>query len=67
MKTSHFSPAVTLLAVLLVAALGTQSAVADIGYDLGFSSQASFSRFFISNGVVPPSAYRRCVQSVELQ
>ncbi|WP_306119065.1 MULTISPECIES: AraC family transcriptional regulator [unclassified Roseitalea] len=46
---------------------GTQSAVADIGYDLGFSSQASFSRFFISNGVVPPSAYRRCVQSVELQ
>ena len=43
---------------------GTSAAVADIGYDLGFSSQASFSRFFISNGVVPPSAYRRCVQSI---
>ena len=43
----------------------TRAAVADIGYDLGFSSQASFSRFFISNGVVPPSAYRRCVHSVE--
>jgi transcriptional regulator GlxA family with amidase domain len=28
--------------------------VADIGFDLGFSGQASFSRFFISNGVVPP-------------
>lgn len=38
-------------------------AVADIGFDLGFASQASFSRFFISNGVVPPTAYRRCVQT----
>ena len=37
----------------------TDEAVADIGFDLGFSSQASFSRFFIANGVVPPSAYRR--------
>jgi len=37
-------------------------AVADIGFDLGFSSQASFSRFFIANGVVAPSAYRRSVQ-----
>lgn len=40
---------------------GTQEAVAEIGFDLGFSSQASFSRFFIANGVVPPSAYRRSV------
>lgn len=40
---------------------GSQEAVADIGLDLGFSSQASFSRFFIANGVVPPSAYRRSV------
>ncbi|WP_299605194.1 AraC family transcriptional regulator [uncultured Tateyamaria sp.] len=39
----------------------SENAVADIGFDLGFSSQASFSRFFISNGVVPPSAYRRSV------
>lgn len=38
-----------------------RSAVAEIGLDLGFSSQASFSRFFIANGVVPPSAYRRSV------
>jgi AraC-like DNA-binding protein len=40
---------------------GSQEAVSDIGFDLGFSSQASFSRFFISNGVVPPSTYRRSV------
>jgi AraC-like DNA-binding protein len=39
----------------------TQEAVAEIGFDLGFSSQASFSRFFIANGVVAPSAYRRSV------
>lgn len=40
---------------------GSGEAVAEIGFDLGFSSQASFSRFFIGNGVVPPSAYRRSV------
>jgi AraC-like DNA-binding protein len=41
---------------------GTNEAVAAIGLDLGFSSQAAFSRFFIANGVVPPSAYRRSAQ-----
>lgn len=41
---------------------GSQSAVSTIGLDLGFSSQASFSRFFIANGVVAPSDYRRSVQ-----
>ena len=41
---------------------GTNEAVAEIGLDLGFSSQASFSRFFIANGVVPPSTYRRSAQ-----
>lgn len=39
----------------------TQEAVTEIGLNLGFSSQASFSRFFIANGVVPPSDYRRSV------
>ena len=40
---------------------GSQEAVSEIGLDLGFSSQASFSRFFIANGVVAPSVYRRSV------
>jgi AraC-like DNA-binding protein len=40
---------------------GSQSAVGEIGLDLGFSSQASFTRFFIANGVVAPSDYRRTV------
>lgn len=41
----------------------SQDAVTEIGFDLGFSSQASFSRFFIANGVVAPSDYRRSVLS----
>lgn len=39
----------------------SHDAVTAIGLDLGFSSQASFSRFFIANGVVAPSDYRRSV------
>lgn len=45
---------------------GSHEAVAEIGLDLGFSSQASFSRFFIANGVVAPSAYRRSAQQIML-
>ncbi|MEM8649074.1 MAG: AraC family transcriptional regulator [Pseudomonadota bacterium] len=37
----------------------TQKTVSDIGFDLGFSSQASFTRFFASNVGIPPSDYRR--------
>lgn len=43
--------------------LMTSDTVADIGHDLGFSSQASFSRFFTTNGVLAPSDYRRSVVS----
>lgn len=37
----------------------TEMTITDIGYDLGFSSQASFTRFFASNVGIPPSEYRR--------
>lgn len=37
----------------------TTKSVTDIGYDLGFSSQASFTRFFTGNVGIPPSDYRR--------
>jgi AraC-like DNA-binding protein len=40
--------------------------VAEIGLDLGFSSPASFSRFFVANSVVPPSAYRRSLRGQAL-
>jgi len=38
-----------------------EETVSEIGLDLGFATPASFSRFFIANGVIPPSAYRRSV------
>ncbi len=37
----------------------TIKSVTDIGYDLGFSSQASFTRFFSSNVGIAPTEYRR--------
>lgn len=39
----------------------TRDGMSDIGFDLGFSSQASFTRFFISNAGIAPSNYRRVV------
>lgn len=39
--------------------MGTQKSITDIGFDLGFSSQASFTRFFASNVGIPPTEYRR--------
>lgn len=37
----------------------TPKSVTDIGFDLGFSSQASFTRFFTTNVGIAPSDYRR--------
>ncbi|MEP5762313.1 MAG: AraC family transcriptional regulator [Litoreibacter sp.] len=39
--------------------LHTDKTVTDIAFDLGFSSQASFTRFFSSNVGIAPSEYRR--------
>lgn len=39
--------------------LNTTKPMTEIGFDLGFSSQASFTRFFRSNVGVTPSDYRR--------
>lgn len=39
--------------------LNTDKSVTDIAFDLGFSSQASFTRFFSSNVGIAPSEYRR--------
>ncbi|HLS68709.1 MAG TPA: AraC family transcriptional regulator, partial [Kiloniellales bacterium] len=40
--------------------------VTDIGLDLGFSSQASFTRFFIANVGIAPSDYRRVAHLAEV-
>ena len=37
----------------------TREPVTSIGFDLGFASQASFTRFFIANVGIPPTDYRR--------
>lgn len=37
----------------------TQKPITSIGLDLGFASQASFTRFFTSNVGIPPTDYRR--------
>lgn len=42
----------------------TDSAVSDIGYDLGFSCQSSFTRFFAANAGLSPSDYRRVARHV---
>ncbi len=40
----------------------THETVTTIGLDLGFASQASFTRFFTANSGISPSDYRRRVQ-----
>jgi AraC-like DNA-binding protein len=39
--------------------VGSEISVADIGYDLGFSSQSGFTRFFAANVGMAPTQYRR--------
>ncbi|MEM7565905.1 MAG: AraC family transcriptional regulator [Pseudomonadota bacterium] len=41
----------------------THETVTSIGLDLGFASQASFTRFFTANSGINPSDYRRRVQT----
>lgn len=43
----------------------TSTPIADIGFDLGFSSQSGFTRFFASNVGVAPTDYRRVAQVLQ--
>ena len=42
----------------------TSKSVTEIGLDLGFASQASFTRFFTTNVGIPPTDYRRVAHFV---
>ena len=42
----------------------TTDSLAEIGFNLGFSSQSSFSRFFAINVGMAPSDYRRVAHVV---
>ena len=44
--------------------VATRKSVTEIGLDLGFASQASFTRFFASNVGIPPTDYRRVAHLV---
>ncbi len=41
---------------------GTPKPITDIGFDLGFASTSSFSRFFVLNTGLSPSEYRRAAR-----
>jgi AraC-like DNA-binding protein len=43
----------------LDALVATEAPIADIGFDLGFSSQSGFTRFFAANVGMAPTEYRR--------
>lgn len=46
----------------LDALVATETPVADIGFDLGFSSQSGFTRFFAANVGTAPTEYRRAAK-----
>ncbi len=47
--------------------VNTNKTVTNIAYDLGYSSQASFTRFFASNVGIAPSEYRRVADNTSNQ
>ena len=46
----------------LEALVGTEATLADIGFDLGFSTQSGFTRFFAANVGMAPRDYRRAAK-----
>ena len=44
------------------ALVATEAPIADIGFDLGFSSQSGFTRFFAANVGMAPTDYRRAAK-----
>ncbi|WP_316196784.1 AraC family transcriptional regulator [Bradyrhizobium sp. SZCCHNS3053] len=46
----------------LDAVVATESPIADIGFDLGFTSQSGFTRFFAGNVGMAPTDYRRAAK-----
>jgi AraC-like DNA-binding protein len=67
-KLTGITPNIYLNTLLMERAIetlaGTGRSVTDIGFDLGFSSQSSFTRFFAANVGMAPTDYRRVVQVV---
>jgi AraC-like DNA-binding protein len=60
--TPHLYLNTLIMEKALDALVTTESAIADIGFDLGFSSQSGFTRFFAANVGMAPTDYRRAAK-----
>lgn len=57
--TPHLYLNTLIMEQALDALVATDTPIADIGFDLGFSSQSGFTRFFAANVGMAPTDYRR--------
>jgi AraC-like DNA-binding protein len=57
--TPHLYLNTLIMEQALDALVATDAPIADIGFDLGFSSQSGFTRFFAANVGMAPTDYRR--------
>jgi AraC-like DNA-binding protein len=57
--TPHLYLNTLIMEQALDALVATETSIADIGFDLGFTSQSGFTRFFAANVGMAPTDYRR--------
>src|SRR5262245_43153014 len=60
--TPHLYRNTLIMEQALDALVATEVPVADIGFDLGFSSHSGFTHFFAANVGMPPTDYRRAAK-----
>jgi AraC-like DNA-binding protein len=60
--TPHLYLNTLIMEQALDALVTTESPIVDIGFDLGFSSQSGFTRFFAANVGMAPTDYRRAAK-----
>jgi len=60
--TPHLYVNTLLMEKALDSLVATEASIADIGFDLGFSSQSGFTHFFAANVGMAPTDYRRAAK-----
>jgi AraC-like DNA-binding protein len=60
--TPHLYRNTLLMEKALGTLVATESSIADIGFELGFSSQSAFTHFFAGNVGIAPTDYRRAAK-----
>ncbi len=60
--TPHLYLNTLIMEQALAALVAGDRPIADIGYDLGFSSQSGFTHFFVANVGIAPTDYRRAAK-----